>query len=1007
MAAPAARLPGIRFEAQAPPVLEALPRMDVAGFVGYAASGPLHTPVLVEDVGRFHDVFGQDLALAWDRERGELARAQLAPAVRAFFRNGGRRCWVVRVAQRPDPDAVPPPRTGARTNAFLIPGVLRRLPGRGLQAARARSRSAGSWSDGQSVVALGSWRPVTVRLGAGGYEASGVGAGELVRLEFPLSRLEGYFPVSAAAAAQAAPRAVRLGRGTWFEPQPPSTFPVDSAGAAPQPRWVARLAAQDRVVRFVEWSVQGGSFVLDLPARAARVVTPGSWLRLRFDWRRVGPRRHTLLLMADEVLAAAEAGGAGQGVTRVVSRRAWWTVGARAAAARVAAEVPAATVVELELRVRDEAGAAARLGGLGLVPGHPRHWAQLPTDDELFRPDDRPRVRPPLWDAADHPRFPLAGYRRDRGLFCIPLGVPALAGDTDYQGARIPRGSALRRDGLDSPSWQLFVDPELRDSSLATVLEDAFELRYQRPARRAGGRPGRRLLGLHALLDVEEISLLALPDAVDRAWARARQPAPRIAVPELWWVQSLPSDGPPLAWSAVPGATTYELQASGDWRFETDLRTTEHTRRTADAAWPEGPCAVPVWYRVRARGRLGVSPWSNTVVAEPDPLFAACAREPLPHPPVLQPPTLSGGDVLLAWSVASPAPDGYRLEISADPAFGQAVAIATTGPAWTGIPPAGGPTFFRVAGVRDGQTDPWSNTVWLPLRPLSLWRLLPFTAEELRGEIGPAGDDLLALHQVVLRFCAARSDVFAVLSVPGHVREDGLRAYRDRLAAALASEQGDRTLSFAALYHPWLLLRDDGGSVPAVRPAPPDGALLGTYARRTLRTGAWLAPANEAFAGVVGLVPALAPAAQLPLFQVQLGQVLDTAQGYLVLAAETLSADRDLREINVRRLLILLRRLALREGQEDVFLPHDARLRRLVRRRFEALLTDLFGRGAFAGASPDEAFQVVTDDSVNPPESVDQGRLIVELRVAPSLPMEFLVVRLLQGGSGALTVEAS
>jgi hypothetical protein len=45
------RLPGIRFEASAPPLDEVLPRMDIAAFVGFAASGPVHLPVAVESAG--------------------------------------------------------------------------------------------------------------------------------------------------------------------------------------------------------------------------------------------------------------------------------------------------------------------------------------------------------------------------------------------------------------------------------------------------------------------------------------------------------------------------------------------------------------------------------------------------------------------------------------------------------------------------------------------------------------------------------------------------------------------------------------------------------------------------------------------------------------------------------------------------------------------------------------------------------------------------------------------
>lgn len=96
----ARRLPGVRFEAPPPPV-DPLPRMDVAVLVGIAAAGPLHVPVAIEDSADFAAIFGEDAPLAWDGARRAGTFAHLGPAVRAFFRNGGRRCWVVRVATVP------------------------------------------------------------------------------------------------------------------------------------------------------------------------------------------------------------------------------------------------------------------------------------------------------------------------------------------------------------------------------------------------------------------------------------------------------------------------------------------------------------------------------------------------------------------------------------------------------------------------------------------------------------------------------------------------------------------------------------------------------------------------------------------------------------------------------------------------------------------------------------------------------------------------------------------
>src|SRR5436190_17156747 len=94
------RLPGIQFETQAPPLTEVLPRMDIAVFIGFAASGPLQVPVAVESEAQFTAIFGADAPLAWDLSRGEQLDAYLGPAVRAFFRNNGQRCWVIRVARQ-------------------------------------------------------------------------------------------------------------------------------------------------------------------------------------------------------------------------------------------------------------------------------------------------------------------------------------------------------------------------------------------------------------------------------------------------------------------------------------------------------------------------------------------------------------------------------------------------------------------------------------------------------------------------------------------------------------------------------------------------------------------------------------------------------------------------------------------------------------------------------------------------------------------------------------------
>src|SRR5215203_3572753 len=143
------RLPGFRFEAVAPAREDVLPRMDVALFVGFASTGPIGIAVAVESAEQFKTIFGNDLPLVWDAEKSETVYAYLTPAVRSFFRNGGRRCWILRVARTVASEKKPLNR--ACYNFFPLSGFARvRFAGNEIATispAFARARTRGSWSD--------------------------------------------------------------------------------------------------------------------------------------------------------------------------------------------------------------------------------------------------------------------------------------------------------------------------------------------------------------------------------------------------------------------------------------------------------------------------------------------------------------------------------------------------------------------------------------------------------------------------------------------------------------------------------------------------------------------------------------------------------------------------------------------------------------------------------------------------------------------------------------------
>jgi phage tail sheath protein FI len=159
--------------------------------------------------------------------------------------------------------------------------------------------------------------------------------------------------------------------------------------------------------------------------------------------------------------------------------------------------------------------------------------------------------------------------------------------------------------------------------------------------------------------------------------------------------------------------------------------------------------------------------------------------------------------------------------------------------------------------------------------------------------------------------------------------------------------------------------------------------------------------------GVVGLTPPCAPASWQRLQDAKINTVRQESRGFLWLSAETLSEDRDLGELSVRRLLSLLRRVCLRYGPTLVFEPNDDGFRRKIRRNLERILNEMLARGAFAGATPRESYRLEALDPPNSAQSVEQGRLIVELKVAPSLPMRFLTVRLIHSGDLGISLEGA
>jgi hypothetical protein len=828
-----ARLPGIQFEVVAPPTSPALVRMDIAAFVGFAASGPINQPVAVESIVDFEEIFGSDLVVAADAGGpNHPVYAYLPSAVRAFFRNGGLRCWVVRVAG-----------DGAAANLFPVAGLYALQSGSPTPTV-ARARSEGSWSDGLTVgIALRSHAVVATSFAENPYSVglalqapNEVSAGDLLRLTFPGTGDVLWLFVDAVA------------------PDAGSSPPIFT-----QP---GRLATASGATSFWEQ-------LLSPPAGSQ---TP--------NWRALSSPPPVMGL-------------------------------------------PVCELITMDLFVQSGADDIWSLTQLGFAPAHPRYWRSLPDDETLYAMDTPSGL---AQDAA-HPRFPLGFTLADQtaGTYFLPLCAGPLP---TFKPMPLPSADAIVRNGVSAFGSNLFLDPALTDTDTLDLMQVADYIRYQSPAPRT-------LRGIHAALAVDEATLIAAPDAVHRGWFQVADQG----------LASPPQSSP--------------LQHPEWWHFLDCAKQQEIPRTSGPPAGEFQPVDLPII---------------------PAPALALIPPE--------------GGRYSLVWTPMAGAVD--YLEQATDPEFFSARVIrqgASGNVTIYGRPP--GDYYYRVRRQVGAFSSDYSNGVAVRIEAAAGWEVNPVAAYQ--------NQPLLDVHSALLRMCAARGDMFAVLALPMHYRERDTMAHAAQLTAELGqSEQA--AFSFGGLYHPWLTGHEENDTTN-LRSNPPDGATCGIMAFRSSQRGPWISPANEPLHGVVALTPAMSRAYWQALQDAQINLLRQEPRGFLCLNASTLSSDPDVQPINVRRLMSFLRKTVLRAGVDYVFEPNSNEFRRGVQRGFEKVLDLLFLRGAFAGRTASDAFQVATDSRVNTPTTMALGQFFVEIRVAPSVPMRFLTVRLVQTADRTFVTE--
>ncbi len=247
-----------------------------------------------------------------------------------------------------------------------------------------------------------------------------------------------------------------------------------------------------------------------------------------------------------------------------------------------------------------------------------------------------------------------------------------------------------------------------------------------------------------------------------------------------------------------------------------------------------------------------------------------------------------------------------------------------------------------------------------------------------------------SVQLALINHCEGQANRMAVLDAPPGMSPQQVKEWRTDVA--MYDSQ------FAAFYYPWIKVSNPAatnGDTEIV--VPPSGHMAGIWARTDETRGVWKAPANEVVRGALDVENNITKGEQGLLNPLGINCIRPFGtRGIRVWGARTLSSNTDWTYINVRRLFNMIETAIMNGTQYAVFEPNDMTLWEGLKRTVGSFLRGLWRDGALFGASAEQAFYVKCDSETNPPESIDLGRVVVEVGIAPVKPAEFVIFRIAQ-----------
>jgi phage tail sheath protein FI len=289
----------------------------------------------------------------------------------------------------------------------------------------------------------------------------------------------------------------------------------------------------------------------------------------------------------------------------------------------------------------------------------------------------------------------------------------------------------------------------------------------------------------------------------------------------------------------------------------------------------------------------------------------------------------------------------------------------------------------------------WDDTL---SSPTGLQLFASPSAVDINLIAAPGWSDAAVVNQLIL-IAESRADCLAIIDPPENLRPSEVVDWHNG-TGDYAGQHSAFNSSYAACYWPWVKVYDSYNGAYAW--TPPSGHALAVFAYTDQSTESWFAPAGISRGRVISGIDVEmgATPGEMDLLYGDQNAINPIAKftkdGLVIWGQRTLQrAPTALDRINVRRLLLYLRKVISTAVRYLVFEPNDEKTWRLFGHLVIPFLNDVTQRRGLYD------FRVKCDETTNTPAVIDRNEMHAQIFLKPVKAAEFIQVDLVITATGA------